>query len=41
MKTDKRDAAKLATLFKAEMLTTIYVPEAEDETIRDLSRARE
>ena len=41
VKTDKRDAAKLALLFKAETLTTIYVPEAEDEAIRDLSRARE
>ena len=41
VKTDKRDAAKLALLFKAETLTAIYVPEAEDEAIRDLSRARE
>lgn len=41
VKTDKRDAAKLAKLFKAEELTIIYVPEAEDEAIRDLSRARE
>ena len=41
VKTDKRDAAKLAKLFKAEELATIYVPEAEDEAIRDLSRARE
>jgi len=41
VKTDKRDAAKLAKLFKAEELTTIYVPEAEDEAIRDLSRTRE
>lgn len=41
VKTDKRDAAKLAKLFKAEELTTVYVPEAEDEAIRDLSRARE
>ncbi len=41
VKTDKRDAAKLAKLFKAEELTTIYIPEAEDEAIRDLSRARE
>jgi len=41
VKTDKRDAVKLAKLFKAETLTTIYVPEAEDEAIRDLSRARE
>ncbi len=41
VKTDKRDSAKLAKLFKAEELTPIYVPEAEDEAIRDLSRARE
>ena len=41
MKTDKRDAAKLAKLFKAEELTTIYVPETEDDAIRDLSHARE
>ena len=41
VKTDKRDAAKLAKLFKAEELTPIYVPEAEGEAIRDLSRARE
>lgn len=41
VKTDKRDAAKLAKLFKAEELPPIYVPEAEDEAIRDLSRARE
>ena len=41
VKTDKRDAEKLTKLFKAEELTTIYVPEAEDEAIRDLSRARE
>ncbi len=41
VKTDKRDAAKLAKLFKAEQLTPIYVPEAEDEAIRNLSRARE
>ncbi|MFA0455483.1 IS110-like element ISVisp2 family transposase [Vibrio sp. 10N.222.51.F3] len=41
VKTDKRDAAKLAKLLKAEELTPIYVPEVEDEAIRDLSRARE
>ena len=41
VKTDKRDAAKLAKLLKAEELTPIYVPEAEDEAILDLSRARE
>jgi len=41
IKTDKRDALKLAKLLKSEDLTPIYVPEAEDEAIRDLSRARE
>ncbi|MFM2598214.1 IS110 family transposase [Vibrio fortis] len=41
IKTDKRDAVKLAKLLKAEELTPIYVPKAEDEAIRDLSRARE
>ncbi|WP_105903794.1 IS110 family RNA-guided transposase [Vibrio gangliei] len=41
IKTDKRDAAKLARLFRADELNAIYVPEAEDEAIRDLSRARE
>lgn len=41
VKTDKRDAAKLARLFRADELSPIYVPEAEDEAIRDLSRARE
>ena len=41
IKTDKRDALKLAKLLKSEDLTPIYVPEPEDEAIRDLSRARE
>jgi len=41
IKTDKRDALKLAKLLKSEDLTPIYVPESEDEAIRDLSRARE
>ena len=41
IKTDKRDALKLAKLLKSEDLTPIYVPEPEDESIRDLSRARE
>lgn len=41
VKTDKRDTAKLARLFRADELSPIYVPEAEDEAIRDLSRARE
>ncbi|ACJ30878.1 ISSwp3, transposase OrfB [Shewanella piezotolerans WP3] len=41
IKTDKRDALKLAKLLKSEDLSAIYVPEPEDEAIRDLSRARE
>ena len=41
VKTDKRDALKLVKLLKSEDLTPIYVPESEDEAIRDLSRARE
>ncbi|MGZ9898340.1 IS110 family RNA-guided transposase [Shewanella gaetbuli] len=41
IKTDKRDALKLGKLLKSEDLTPIYVPEPEDEAIRDLSRARE
>lgn len=41
IKTDKRDAMNLAKLLKSEDLTAIYVPEPEDEAIRDLSRARE
>ncbi len=41
IKTDKRDAMKLAKLLKTEDLTPIYVPEPEDEAVRDISRARE
>lgn len=41
IKTDKRDAIKLARLMRANELDPIYVPEADDEAIRDLSRARE
>ena len=41
IKTDKRDALKLAKLLKSEDLTPIYVPEPEDEAVCDLSRARE
>ena len=41
VKTDKRDALRLAKLLKTEDLTAIYVPEPEDESVRDLSRARE
>lgn len=41
IKTDKRDAMKLTRLLKNCDLEPIYVPEPEDEAIRDLSRARE
>lgn len=40
VKTDRRDSETLARLHRAGELTTIYVPEPEDEAIRDLSRAR-
>ena len=41
MKTDRLDALKLVKLLKSEDLTHIYVPEEEDEVVRDLSRLRE
>jgi transposase len=41
IKTDKRDALKLAKLLKSEDLTPIYVPEPKDEALHDLSRAHE
>ncbi len=41
IKTDKRDALKLARLLKNADVVPIYVPEPEDEALRDLSRARE
>ena len=40
MKTDKRDAKKLASLYQAGQLTAVHIPEAADEIIRDLCRAR-
>ena len=41
IKTDKRDAMMLAQLLKNGDIDPIYVPEPEDECIRDLSRSRE
>ena len=41
VKTDRRDAAALARLFRSGDLTPVYVPEVKDEAIRDLSRGRE
>jgi transposase len=40
VKTDRRDARKLAQLLRAGELTAVYIPEATDEAIRDLCRAR-
>lgn len=40
IKTDRRDAAKLARAHRAGDLEGIYIPEATDEAIRDLCRAR-
>ena len=41
IKTDRRDCLKLAGLARAVELTPIYVPDAADEAMRDLVRARE
>ena len=41
IKTDRRDAVMLARLHRAGELTYVFVPRAEDEAMRDLTRARE
>ncbi len=41
IKTDKRDAKKLARLFRANELTFINVPDEDQESIRDFIRCRE
>ena len=41
VKTDRRDALQLARLARAGELEPIYVPDARDEAVRDLVRARE
>ena len=40
IKNDHRDAAMLARLHRAGELTAVYVPDVQDEAMRDLSRAR-
>jgi transposase len=40
VKTDARDALKLARLLRAGELTAVHVPDATDEAMRDLARAR-
>lgn len=41
IKTDRRDALTLAGYLRAGELTPVVIPDAADEAIRDLSRARE
>jgi transposase len=41
IKNDTRDAKTLARLHRAGELTAVYVPDTQDEAMRDLSRARE
>lgn len=41
IKTDKRDAVKLARLFRAGELTFIEVPDEDKESVRDLVRCRD
>jgi len=41
VKTDRRDAVQLARLMRSGDLNPVYVPCLEDESIRDLCRARE
>ena len=41
VKTDRRDALKLARLHRAGELTTVWVPDEAHEALRDLTRARE
>jgi transposase len=40
-KTDRRDAVHLARLAHSGELTAVYVPQVEDDAMRDLTRARE
>jgi len=41
IKTDRRDARKLAELYRAGMLTEVHPPTCEEEAVRDLCRCRE
>ena len=40
IKTDRRDAKKIARLFRSGDLTFVHIPSPLDEVIRDVSRAR-
>lgn len=41
VKTDRRDAAQLAALYRAGALTAIHIPTGQEEAARDLLRCRE
>jgi transposase len=41
VKTDRRDAKKLAVMYRGGLLTAVWVPDADHEALRDLVRARE
>jgi transposase len=41
IKTDRRDARKLAVMYRGGLLTEVLPPTPEDESVRDLVRARE
>lgn len=41
MKTDRRDALRLAQLLRAGEVTPVWVPTEDDEALRELVRARE
>jgi transposase len=41
VKTDRRDAEKLARAYRSGDLTAVFVPDAEHEALRDVVRARE
>jgi transposase len=41
VKTDRRDAEKLARSYRSDDLTAVWVPDASSEALRDLVRARE
>src|SRR6185436_15701283 len=41
IKTDRRDAAQLAVLYRAGALTAIHIPTKQEEAARDLLRCRE
>jgi transposase len=41
VKTNRRDARQLASLLRANLLTTVHVPTEAEEAVRDLCRARD